>query len=332
MYLHKSILILPSPVGSKQAGEDFFSFIPAQQQSLGPEFAALSTPESQYDQDNVGFLGHTSYAAVYTEHATSSGIGLENHTDPASSSTRRSSLEDTAMAPVRIQRGATLLASLNDLSLIERLADRWCRVRQALGAPKPLIRAAILSLRASYEAALSTARVQDLTEISNRICLNSQQPYRIGPATTVSEYIESFVGQNLRWEILGILFSVAGASAMTLSDQDKSIVGRDNNLIDRKSFVSQMMSNSDDVLSFCDHYRQPNDLMLWLMFENFSLVTLHHGDSSKSYRFILSDLPSSLKLFRFDSFSASRRSLYHRACYGTSSAYQSEGGSSAFYR
>ena len=185
------------------------------------------------------------------------------------------------MAPLRIQQGARLLVLLNELSLIENLADRWYRTRQGLGTPIPLVRAIIQALKASHEAALSNAGQHELMELSSTICQNTQQPLKVDASAKAPSYAELFLGQNLRWEPLGILFSIAGASAMTLLDHDKSITGRDDRVIDRKIFANQMMSNSDSVLSFCDQYRQPNDLMLWLMYENFTLATLHYGDSSK---------------------------------------------------
>ena len=257
----------------------------SQQQSPDIANSVPFSLKSQYDA--TGFLGSTSFSAIYTEHATSSDIGPRDDSYNIAPIAHQEICDPKAMAPLRIQHGARLLVLLNDLSLIERLADRWYRTRQGLGTPIPLVRAIIQALKVSHENALSHARKDDLIEISRKICDNSQQPLKVHATATASSYVEAFVGQNLRWEPLGIIFSIAGASAMTLLDQDKSITGRDNRAIDRKSFASQMMSNSDDVLSFCDHYRQPNDLMLWLMFENFTLITLHHGDSSKPCPFNL---------------------------------------------
>ena len=272
---------------NRPIGEETLPFNPSRQisqqmpqrQFHGFEESAPFSPKSQYGA--TGFLGSTSFSAIYTEHATSSGIGPQDDSYSTAPIAPQEICDTAAMAPLRIEHGARLLALLNDLLLIERLADRWYRTRQGLGTPIPLVRAIIQALKVSHETALSNAREHDLMEISRKICHNSQQPLKVHASATASSYVELSVGQNLRWEPLGILFSIAGASAMTLLDQDKSITGRDDRVIDRKSFASQMMSNSDDVLSFCDHYRQPNDLMLWLMFENFTLVTLHQGDSSK---------------------------------------------------
>ena len=188
-----------------------------------------------------------------------------------------------AMSPLRVQLGAKLLESLHDIPLIENLAERWCRMRQGLGTPPPLVRAILASLKTSYGDILSNAREHDLLEVSRGICLNSQKPLELATCATAQTYIESCVGQNLRWETLGILISIVGASAVTLPEGDKTMFSGDEYRNNRESFANEMAAQCDIVLSFCDHYIQPNDLMLWLMFENFKLVTMHRGDSSKHY-------------------------------------------------
>ena len=310
-----SILLILGTLRASRPIGDALSSTSFHQQSVDFANSTPFSPKSQYDAP--GFLGSTSYSAVYTEHAKSSGIGPEN--DIIAPTVHQDICDPTAMTTTRVERGARILVSLNDLSLIERLADRWYLTRQGLGTPIPLVRAIIRALKASHEGDSSDTRELDLMDLSSRICLSSRRPLKVAYSTAASDYIGLFVGQNLRWETLGILFSIAGASAMTLSDQEKSIFVHDDRSIDRKSFASQMMVNSDDVLSFCEHYRQPNDLMLWLMFENFTLVTLHHGDSSKLCLLILARISTIItNHFRSHSLPSIRRSLHHRTCHGTS--------------
>ena len=72
-----------------------------------------------FREGKVGFLGPTSYSAIFTENPGSLGTGFCDTDD----------IEDAPdLPPVsaeRIQQGAEILALLRDIPLYEKFTQRW---------------------------------------------------------------------------------------------------------------------------------------------------------------------------------------------------------------
>lgn len=95
-----------------------------------------STPESVPTRDTkTGYLGPTSYSAVYTENQGTLGI---DDTDAGAEFS-----EATTLPPVtaeKIQEGAEVLALLKDMPVYELFTKRWFDICDGLVVIQPVLR------------------------------------------------------------------------------------------------------------------------------------------------------------------------------------------------
>ncbi len=81
--------------------------------------ASLASPDGSmsFREGKVGFLGPTSYSAVFSENPSSLGAGFPDEIEDAP--------DLGPIAPERIQQGAEILALLRDVPLYEKFTQRW---------------------------------------------------------------------------------------------------------------------------------------------------------------------------------------------------------------
>jgi hypothetical protein len=91
---------------------------------------------------------------------------------------------------------------------------------------------------------------------------------------------EMFTGPNLRWEIIGIIFTLVASQG--LSDQATDPVGQSSQSRQRKVFSHEMAKASDLCLSFCNNNEHLNDLVAWYQYESMLLQTKLLDDTSKT--------------------------------------------------
>jgi hypothetical protein len=91
-----------------------------------------------------------------------------------------------------------------------------------------------------------------------KIFTNTEKPLEIEESITAETFHRSFTGANLRWEILGILFtSIALGLKATEGDTSQEA-------IEREKLNKELVHASNVCISFCDRAESLNDLFLWL--------------------------------------------------------------------
>ncbi|KAI9736989.1 MAG: hypothetical protein M1834_000578 [Cirrosporium novae-zelandiae] len=228
-------------------------------------------------QTQSGYLGSTSYAAVFEYD--------QSQFDPIPSTRSIGSpylshgTSKTHITPGTIRGGARILAYLSDLKFHEDLINSFYALSQTMIVPKPFMKAAFASIQNMHELALRDSTGTTFYRWSEAICRNSVQPFEVNEGTTVQEFIASFTGQNLRWEIMGMIFTLSGLVMTTFIDRNKLPIKGEPQGLDRKKFITQM----EGAAEFCIHFSQSvgsvNDLLVWLLYEHFVLLSMFHGDS-----------------------------------------------------
>ncbi|KAF1980999.1 hypothetical protein K402DRAFT_398930 [Aulographum hederae CBS 113979] len=245
------------------------------------------TPENQ--AHNPGFLGPSSFSAAFDGDQVMSGDDPNTRWPGYSDASAPMTPAVTVYDAARVKLGGQMLALLPEFSFVEEMIERYFQLSTVVIIPLQAIKVTIQTLRSIHKSRLSTeARREELAEYLFR---QSDKPIQTNPSMTPEEFYGLFTGENLRWEIIGVLFALIGCSTMThpslLSLLKDSRV--DTNWT---SFTEDMLLASNVCISFCqDSF---NDLLLWMMHSNLTLLTMHRGESSHAVWRRLSDLASTI--------------------------------------
>lgn len=238
----------------------------------------LSTPvctenNMSFREDKVGFLGPTSYSAVFTENPTSLGIDPSDDTDDVS-----------RLPPVsaeKIQQGAEVLALLRDMPLYEKLNQRLFDICDGIVVGQPIFRLWIDEMWAEFGQILTEGKPEQLRSLSELVWRNTRQTMQVHGQMTAREWAKSASGKHLRWEIVGLILSMAGLVAANLSNWDEIFNSLHAQYIDRATFAERMRKSSEFCLCFCYESEVLNDIYICFMFKDLVLVECLKGDARK---------------------------------------------------
>lgn len=220
---------------------------------------------STTSQSSPGFLGATSYSAILAENETNIGI---TSTDAGAGHGSFAAVSQT-----HVQKGAEMLLLLKDMPLFDRFIDRWFSLSRGIVVIEPMVKQWAASLWACHHKVLQSQRPDSMIKLSEVIWLNTLNPLKFNGKTTPREFVAIGTGENLRWEVVGIIFSVVGMLAMTLLDGDSIFLSHDDEPLDRKQFALNVWNASEICLKFCSDFDVLNDLFHWLLYENTVLTS-----------------------------------------------------------
>ncbi|EMC94082.1 hypothetical protein BAUCODRAFT_36555 [Baudoinia panamericana UAMH 10762] len=235
--------------------------------------ASYASPEGSmsFREGKIGFLGPTSYSSIFTENPASLGPG-ENE-----------AVEDTPNLPPvsaeSIKSGAEILALLRDIPLYEKFTQRWFDLCEGILVMQPAYRIWIDELWSEFGRLLVQGNPEQLRSLSELVWRNTRKPMKIHGNMTAREWAKAASGRNLRWEIVGIILTLAGLIATNLSNWDSIFDNIRDRYIDRASFAERMRKASEFCLCFCYESEVLNDLYVCFMYEDLILVECLKGDA-----------------------------------------------------
>lgn len=176
-----------------------------------------------FRDSRTGFLGPTSYSAVYTEN---------------SNLLATPDVEDTPDLPTnisadKIQQGAEVLSMLRDIPVYRRFTERWFELCDGIVVIQPVFSVWIDELWAAFGPILSEGRPEQLRSLSELVWRNTCQPLRVHGNMTAREWAKSASGRNLRWEVVGVVLSLVGLIAVNLSNWDSIFDSIRERFVDR---------------------------------------------------------------------------------------------------
>lgn len=238
-----------------------------------PSSAYLS-PESSNTplrEPRPGFLGPTSYSAVYTE----------NHIapDPTGETEDGSSLPPVSAE--KIQQGADIFALLRDQSVFRRLTQRLFELTDGIVIMLPVLTTWVDELWAEWGPLLAEGRPDDLLALSRLVWRNTRSPFKSHARMTTKEWAKSASGKGLRWEVVGVILTVSGLTATSLSRWDSIFESMRDFRNDRSVFTERMRKAADYCQCFCYEAEVLNDLWLCFLFNNLILTETIKGDARK---------------------------------------------------
>jgi hypothetical protein len=224
-----------------------------------------------FRETKVGFLGPTSYNAIFTENTARLGVIEPDEPEAAS----------VLPPPPRekIETGAEVLALLRDIPLYEKFTQRWFDLCDGIVVMQPAYRIWIAELWQEWGQLLMEGDPDQLRSLSELVWRNTRRPLKVHGQMTAREWARSASGRNLRWEIVGIILSMAGLIAVNLSNWDTIFDTIRDRYVDRATFVERMRKASEFCLCFCYESEVLNDIYICFMYEDLVLVECLKGEA-----------------------------------------------------
>ena len=242
-----------------------------------------------------GFLGPTAYSAVYTENPES--LGMMDPKSPVEE-------EDNAFLPAvsqgKIEQGAEILAVLRDTPLFQRLIDSWFSLPCGIVVIQPAFRIWVEGLWAEFGNVLTQGTHSQLLRLSELLFRNTRHEFKPHGRMSPSEWSKAATGRNIRWEVIGIIFSAVGLTVMELRAFDSIFDDFRESIVDRCTFGERMRKIAETCLCFCyvslfmksfsglahilsaQECEAINDLYICFLYQDLVLVEALKGDARES--------------------------------------------------
>jgi hypothetical protein len=164
-----------------------------------------------------------------------------------------------------------VLSHLSKIDLISDVVHRWFESSQMCFIPGVFCFEALASLE-SAESRLKQGSV-DTNRLAADILQATSKPFEIPSDIQPLDFPRLFTGENLRLEIIGLLFSYVGVATMFATPRSSKA--------ETRTFAASMLSASDACIAICERSFNLNDIMVWLRAENLRLTRNMAGSASK---------------------------------------------------
>ncbi|KAF1978978.1 hypothetical protein BU23DRAFT_524667 [Bimuria novae-zelandiae CBS 107.79] len=209
----------------------------------------------------AGFVHHT---AILDEYERSIGIQQSNAEGPTDS---------TSVSSLYIERGAAVLTLLKEPAIFQRYLDKWFSFGRGIILVEPMIQIWTSGLWATWGKTLREQNLKELRRMSEKIWQNTLKPVSrlLNRHTKPREFCAAVTGENLRWEVVGIVLTLVALLCDSLSDVDPIFCSKDAPLEDRATLILRTHNASEICIGFCEDFAIVNDLYLWFLYENTTL-------------------------------------------------------------
>ena len=222
----------------------------------------------------AGFLGPTSYSAVFTE-GQSQMITDDNKLRREINIRGWQPSKPLGWDASKVKEGAEVLSLLLDLSRYAPALTPWYKV-QCLGAINFYLRECIALLPSTLKDIHGQSK--SLAILSHQVFLRTSTPCPLDANITMRQYPSFLMGENLGWEIVGIILTAVGLSAISM---DEKVDDGSDSHIDWKDLAQQLLQAGDQCIAFCEQFGHLKDIGGTLILMNFVLHTQVYGDAGE---------------------------------------------------
>ncbi|KAF5622012.1 hypothetical protein F25303_12195 [Fusarium sp. NRRL 25303] len=244
--------------------------VPSAQRNFGPDDGLWSSPAARPPQ---GFFGPTSFPAAYQETEASlaaQGPAVAVVDMPSSPTISAPPSVAEIQSIVDMDQGASQLA----VRVLQALPEKTSMYRSK---PKASLDEDWLAsigdrlLTSTWEAFGShlsdRANTTKLREMGSRICINTRKTLREDQDDPTA-WIQSFSGENLRWETVGVIFLYTALSELTAASNEES-----------KRIIRQCTEYCASCITLANMGGSSGTLMLFLMYKRSVLHAWMHGET-----------------------------------------------------
>ncbi|WPG97832.1 Hypothetical protein R9X50_00061300 [Acrodontium crateriforme] len=227
----------------------------------------FKSSSSSFNQVELGFLGPTSFSAIFTEneHRLEAGQGdMRGHAEPS------------IVVQERVTQGAEILqVVVNTLRQVKQIIRG--RLAGFVGrVPEAVVEIWMEGMFSECDH-FQDSSFEEFKPISHLIWRNTVESKGINSGMSFREWAEQCTGPGLRWEIIGIILTLAAIMAHEIDDWEGVFENAPESYIDRASFVNQMRKASDFCLALC-YEVGVSELYIMFMHWNVMLSELSLGD------------------------------------------------------
>jgi hypothetical protein len=204
---------------------------------------------------NPGFVGMTSYSSIFSEEVCISGE-LDLRHD-----------RNVTISKECIARSSQALAFLKDRHMINRFVSRWFELDEGSGSIsiEAIFREWLLKLWLYHGDTLTSQDPEKLHRLSSLLWRNTMSPVKFNKNTTAMEWARLSTGQNIRWEVIGLIATIVGCCANTLDRSDPLLV---EFKVERHTLSKMLYDVSHACLTFCRDCDSLDDMFIWLLLEH----------------------------------------------------------------
>lgn len=258
--------------------------------ALSPRLSGVPTPASVRTlapnseceirtavQPSNGYLGYTSYSSVYEETESALGVAASSSTPDVE---YRSGVSKARKPSPRILSAC--------LKILGHLPDPENGVQQFRqfpttfdGFPHAVARRILHSLYATFGRYLEKNRSpQDLDFVTRKLCANTALPFT-QEEKDPERWMEQFLGENLRWESLGILFTFWDLYAPEDGSQRFAYHHK-------AKFSGRVLAVRESLklcVEVCSEFSSGNTLLLYISQKYAVAESTYSGDASELFSF-----------------------------------------------
>ncbi|KAF4439092.1 hypothetical protein FACUT_4446 [Fusarium acutatum] len=245
----------------------------AQTRSFGPDDGLWSSPAARPPQ---GFFGPTSFPAAYQETEASlaaQGPSVADVNAPSPTISAPPSVAEI-QSIVNMDQGASQLA----VKVLQALPEKPSIYRSKpevsfdedwlASIGDRLLTSTLETFGSHLSDRANTAKLQ---EMGSRICINTRKTLREDQGDPTA-WIQSFSGENLRWETVGVMFLYTALSELSTTSNK-----------DLKSMIRRCTEYCASCITLANMGGSSGALMLFLMYKRSVLHAWMHGETSLPY-------------------------------------------------
>lgn len=236
---------------------------------------AASAPPLDYQtppnaRRNTGFQGELSHLSILKEtlcavDSEPAGLDILDQHD------------NIVVTNARITQGCKLLATLQNRSMITHFVQRLYEISHgSVTRVMPQMMMEWLNqLWAVHGDTLASQEPVAIRKLSERIWRNTLATLNYDGDTTVLAYAQASGGLNLRWEVIGLICSMAASAVLEAAPTDHIF---DEHQVTRSCLGDRMKETIEKCLEFCRYCEVLDDLFVWLLLDYAAIVQATKGD------------------------------------------------------
>jgi len=220
--------------------------------------------DSSFNSPGAGYLGSTSFSAVFSEDRRISDPGSPFRNDGFDGET----VISQTIRPGRIEQGAEVLEALTHTPRYAQLVQEWHNEVCGLSLFSPWVEACTKTVQVEVYDHIARPREDSektvLLRLSERIFRNNLQPLRFDGSCTLDQFTALFNGPNVRWETIGIFLTGVGLAATETSSRELVLGGGPDGRR-RNALARRMLDLGQTCIRFCSEFGHVTDPKLWLL-------------------------------------------------------------------